>query len=279
MKLLPPPGLILILLITLCHSEELAPYHRDRGNSGIATSMFGTYIPKGDFLIYPFYEFYWDHNTEYSPAEFGYGIDEEYEGRSMAHEGLIYIAYGITDWLMVEFETAVITETFWKADEDNSGMPDSIKESGLGDVEGQIRWRYFPETEKRPELFSLLEIVLPVQKNMDRQLIGTSAWEFKLGVGVLKGFKFGTMTARLAIEYDGEDEELAPGEYALEYLRKFTDRYKLFTMVEGSEDEVELVIENQIFFTPKITLKLGTGIGITPKATDIAPEVGIMIRI
>lgn len=272
-------GLIFILLVTLSYSGELAPYYRDRGNSGIPTSMFGTYIAKGDFLIYPFYEFYWDHNTEYSPAEFGYGIDEDFEGRSTAHEGLIYIAYGFTEWLMVEFETAVITETLWKADEDGSGMPDSIKESGLGDVEGQIRFRCLEETEKRPELFTLLEVVLPVQKNMDRQLIGTTAWEFKLGVGAVKGFAFGTMGARFAIEYDGEEKELATGEYALEYLRKFTERYKLFSMIEGSEDEAELVIENQIFFTPKINLKLGTGLGITPKATDIAPEVGVMFRI
>jgi hypothetical protein len=35
--------------------EELPVYLRDRGE-GVATSMFGTYIERGELLIYPFYE-------------------------------------------------------------------------------------------------------------------------------------------------------------------------------------------------------------------------------
>lgn len=270
---------ILIFLASASEEVDLAKFYRDRGNDGIPTSMFGTYLPKRDFLIYPFYEFYWDHNTEYSPAEFDYTLDQDFEGKSIGHEGLIYLAYGITDWLMIEIEVAVITETLWKASNDNSGMPDSIKESGLGDVEGQIRWRYMKEKERRPELFSLLEIVTPAQKKQNRQLIGTTAWEFKFGIGAVKGFKFGTMTVRAAIEYDGEEQEVAPGEYALEYLRKFRDKYKLFLMIEGSGDEMEFIFENQIHLNKHVNFKLGSGIGITPKATDIAPEIGIMIRL
>lgn len=225
-------------------------------------------------LIYPFYEFYYDHNTEYSPSEFGYNDEEDYEGKSIGHEGLIYLAYGITDWLMIEIEAALITETLWKSDEDTTGMPDSLHEDGLGDVEGQLRWRYFKENEKRPELFSYFETVLPLQP--DRQLIGTSDWEFKLGIGIMKGFKFGTMTARFAIEYDGEESEVAPGEYALEYLKKLSDYFVLFTMFEGEQDELEFVAELQIHFNKHIYSKIGSGFGITPKATDIAPEVGVM---
>lgn len=273
--------LILFFVVNSFSSEnkDLPPYYRDRGNAGIPTSMFGTYLPKRDFLIYPFYEFYWDHNTEYSPSEFGYTPDRDYEGKSIGHEGLIYLAYGFTDWLMLEIEIAVITETLWKASNDTSQMPDSIKESGLGDVEGQIRWRYMQEKERRPELFSFLEIVTPAQKNKNRQLIGTTAWEFKLGIGAVKGFKFGTMTARLAVEYDGEDEEVALGEYAIEYLKKIKDKYKLFIMLEGSEDELEFIFENQIHLNEHLYFKMGSGIGVTPKATDLAPEIGIMIRI
>ncbi|MFC1523410.1 hypothetical protein ACFL6N_01335 [Thermodesulfobacteriota bacterium] len=56
-------------------------------------------------------------------------------------------------------------------------MPDEISESGLGDVEGQIRWRFMEEDQSRPELFTYFETVFPFQK--DKQIIGTQDWEFK----------------------------------------------------------------------------------------------------
>lgn len=59
-------------------SEPDASLYKDR-DEGVATSM-GTYIGKHQLLIYPFYEFYWDHNTEYSPEEFGFADKEDYEG-------------------------------------------------------------------------------------------------------------------------------------------------------------------------------------------------------
>jgi hypothetical protein len=48
--------------------------------SGQPTSMFGTYIRKGELLIYPFFEYYRDHNFEYKPAELGYGLDRDFRG-------------------------------------------------------------------------------------------------------------------------------------------------------------------------------------------------------
>lgn len=52
-------------------------------------------------------------------------------------------------------------------------MPSNVRESGLGDVEGQIRYRFQRETATRAELFSYFETVFPLQENKD--LIGTSA--------------------------------------------------------------------------------------------------------
>jgi len=75
-----------------------------------------------------------------------------------------------------------------KSDEDTSNMPDKIEESGLGDVEGQVRYRWFGEKEYRPEVFSYFETVFPTQD--EGSLIGTSDWEFKLGVGMIKGFSW-----------------------------------------------------------------------------------------
>ena len=74
-KLLYHCIIIAILFISICTTsiaqETLSYYLKDRG-TGVPTSMFGTYINKGEIIFYPFYEFYYDQDTEYSPQEFGY---------------------------------------------------------------------------------------------------------------------------------------------------------------------------------------------------------------
>ena len=247
---------------------------RDRG-PGVPTSMFGTYIEEGEILFYPFVELYVDGDAEYSPDELGYGLDEDFRGRYRATEALIFLGYGISDRLAVELEAAVITARQEKAADDPSAMPARIEESGLGDVEGQLRWRWSGETERRPELFSYFETVFPLQKG--KRLIGTQAWEFKLGSGVVRGFSWGTATVRAAVEYDGEDGSVALGEYAVEYLKRISPRLRVFSGIEGSEDEVELITEAQLFLRPDVVLKLNNAFGVTSKATDWAPELGILL--
>ena len=63
----------------------------------------------------------------------------------------------------------------------------------------------------------------------------------------------------------------------MEYLRRLSNRVRAFGSVEGSEDEVELITEAQVFLAPNVFLKLNNAFGITSKATDWAPEIGLMI--
>jgi hypothetical protein len=257
-------------------SQDLPYYLQDRG-TGIPTSQFGTYVRTGELLIYPFYEYYNDKNLEYEPADFGYNSTDEFRGQYKAHEGLIFIAYGISDRLALEFEAGVISAELTKAQNDPTIPPDHIKESGLSDVEGQVRWRWNFENESTPEFFSYFEYVFPTGE--ENSLIGTSHWELKLGTGFVQGFHWGTMTARLSVEYDTGENKLGSGEYALEYLKKISRYFRLFAMIEGTEDEIVIIPEIQWFITPDIFLKVNNGFAITSKATDIAPEIGIMFSV
>ena len=185
--------LLLIMTAVFPHllgaqEEELPVFLRDRG-TGVASSMFATYIRHRELVTYLFFEYYLDHDMEYKPAELGYGLDQDFRGKYRAAEGLIFIGYGLTDWLMIELEAAIIKSKLWKSSDDPSGMPATLEESGLGDVEGQLRWRWLKETARRPEFFSYFETVFPLQK--DKVLIGTQDWEMKLGSGLTKGFSFG----------------------------------------------------------------------------------------
>lgn len=246
---------------------------RDRG-PGIPTSMFGTYVRRGELLVYPFLEHYRDRDAEYSPDELGYGLDRDFRGAYRATEGLLFLGYGVTDRLAVELEAAVITARLRKAGDDPSGMPSSVREAGLGDVEGQIRWRWRAETDRRPEVFSYFETVFPLQKH--RRLIGTRAWELKLGTGIVRGFAWGTATVRGAVEYDAVEASASLGEVAVEYLRRVSPRLRLLSALEGTQDEVELIAETQWSLRPDLVLKLNNAFGVTSKATDWAPEVGLL---
>ena len=272
---------IIVLLIFLantlnCIAQEDLPYYLNDRGTGISTSMFGTYINKGEFIIYPYYEFYYDHNSEYAPNEFGYGLDVDYRGLYRGHEGLIFFGYGITERLAFEFEAAVITATLYKSGDDTTAMPDKLTESGLGDVESQLRWRWFKETINRPELFSYFETVFPLQKN--RKLIGTSEWEFKLGTGIIKGFNWGTVTFRLGAEYATGENKIELGEYAVEYLKRVSKLFRFLIAIEGSEDEVEFITDMQFHISSNAFIRINNAFGITSKAEDYAPEIGVLFH-
>jgi hypothetical protein len=256
--------------------DDLPPYLRDRG-TGQPTSMFATYVRSGDLLIYPFFEYYLDNNAEYSPEELGYGLDEDFRGKYRASEGLIFLGYGFTDWLAIELEAAIISASLETAPEDPTDTPARIEESGTGDVEGQLRVRLARETESRPEIFSYFEAVTPQQE--DKVLIGTPDWEFKLGAGVIRGFSWGTMAVRAAVEYTKEEDKYEAGEYAIEYVKRFSPKWRGYLGLEGSEDEVELITEAQWHLSRSMYVKLNNSFGVTSKATDWAPEVGVMFVI
>lgn len=251
--------------------QDLPYYLSDRAG-GTPTSMFGTYIRKGELVVYPFFEYYLDHNAEYSPNEFGFTLDRDFRGKYRASEGLIFLGYGLTDRVVLEVEAAVIHASLWRSPDDPTGMPDRWTESGLGDMQVQADWLWSKETERRPGIFSYAEIVIPHHKS--KPLIGTSEIEAKAGIGLIKGFRWGQVTARVAVEQAGG---FNLGEYAVEYYNRVSRSLGVYVGFEGNQDELEFISELQIWLTNTVRIKLNNAFGMTSKATDWAPEVGLMI--
>ena len=151
----------------------------------------------------------------------------------------------------------------------------SLSETGLGDVEGQIRWRWRRETDRHPEFFSYSELVVPHHR--DKPLTGTPGWELKFGTGLIRGFRWGTMTARAALEYSSSSSShFDAGEYAVEYLKRVSPGWRVYLGVEGKQDELSAIGELQWHFSRTAFAKFNSGFGLTSKATDWAPEVGIV---
>lgn len=257
-----------------------APYLADRG-PGVATSMFATYVRPGELLVYPFFEHYRDRNFEYKPSELGAtgpSANTDYRGRFRANEALIFLAYGISDRLAVEGEAALIRATFDKAADDPTALAPRLRESGLGDVEGQIRWRWRRETASRPEVFSYAEAVAPHHR--DRPLTGTAGLELKFGTGVTRGFRWGTVTGRAAVEYAASSSSRFDiGEYAMEYVKRLSPRWRVYAGVEGTQDQLSLVTEAQWHVRPNLFVRFNNGLGVTSKATDWAPEIGVVFSL
>ena len=269
-------GGVLLAAPAVSIAEELPSYLADRGR-GVPTSLFGTYIEEGEFVVYPMYEYYSDKDEEYQPDEFGINDGTDYFAETTENEFLIFLGYGLTENIILEFEAAVYTsKEFDKDPDDLSGTPDKIEESGLGDVEGQVRWRWNRETESKPEYFSFFEYVLPLQDN--KQIIGTQDWEFVFGFGAIKGLTWGNLTGRLSVAWDDGERKLEMSEYAVEYLNRLSSSWAVVAAVEGEDDEVSFIGETQHALSDSATLKLNLGVGVTDKATDIAPEVGVLFR-
>lgn len=266
---------ILFISFKMQAQDYSQDFLEDRGR-GIPTSMFGTYINEGEFIIYPFYELYYDENAEYKPSEFDYTLEQDFRGLFRAHEGLIFLGYGISEQLAFEFEASVITAKQYKSKDDPSNMPAMIKESGIGDVESQLRWRWLNETANAPEFFSYFETVFPLQKN--RKLIGTQDWEFKLGSGLIKGFNFGTITLRAAVDYSAAESKADLGEYAIEYLKRVSEFFRFYIGVEGSQDEAGIISDLQFNITDFAFIRINNSFGISSKATDYAPELGVLFH-
>lgn len=254
---------------------DLAPRLRDRG-AGTPASMFGTYVRAGELIVYPYVEYYLNHDQEYKPDELGYGLDRDFQGEYTATEALLYVGYGVTPDLLVEAEAAVIQAEQEKAGDDPSAMPAELSDRGLGDVESQLRWRWLRETESRPEAYAILEAVYPLSP--EHSLIGTSDLELSGGVGVVRGFGFGTLTVRVMAAWSSGSGQVEPGPMGIEYLRRLNRSLLLFVAVEGVLDELELIPELQIRLTDGMWLKLNSAVGLSPKAQDWAPEAGILFR-
>lgn len=252
---------------------------RDRG-PGIPTSQFGTYIEAGQWMVYPFVEYDKNTDEEYSPLELnfprpGFVGEEEFFGESSQSEAVIFLSYGFSDTLAFEFEAELYASAeLIKSPLDTSPVPPRLTESGFAGAEAQIRWMMREETTERPAMYSFAEIEFPFQ---DRKvLIGAQDYEAAVGIGFIRAFGWGTLNARASLAVDGAESKLELGEYAIEYLRRINDRWRLVATVEGEDDELSFIGEAQLTLRPGAILKLNSGIGLTKKASDFAPEIGVV---
>ncbi len=259
---------------------NLPAYLQDRG-TGIQTSLFGTYINRGQLLIFPFFEYSRDNNREYQPAKLGFGLNEDFRGKYRDSREQFFIAYGLTDRMALEFEGAVVRASLEKSATDSSATPAKIEENGVADLEGQVRFRLLTEGNRKPEIFGFLEITAPFQK--DKVLIGERDWDFRPGLGIIKGFSWGTLIFRTDVEYNREAKGLDFGETSVEYLKRLLPAWCVYLGIEGGEtgamDEWGFNSGVSWRINDLVLLKFDNAVGISAKATDWEPRLGVIFSL
>ena len=258
-------------------AHALASSWGDRG-AGVPASMFGTYVSRGQLLVFPFLAYTTDHNREYEPAQLGGGPDGAFLGKYKNSAAQIFVAYGLTDWLALELEGSVLSATLDRSPSDPSGTTRRISESGLSDIEGHVRMRLARENGTRPELFAFLEVQAPSQRN--KLIIGDDAWDLKPGIGAVRAFPWGTMSIRTTVEYNRDDTHWDLGESSIEYLRRLSPAWRVYAGIEGGEtggpDEWELNLGVHWSVTRLLTVRVDNGVGISAKANDWSPQIGVL---
>ena len=82
---------------------------------------------------------------------------------------------------------------------------------------------------------------------------------------------------RAAVEYDeASSSPFDLGEYAVEYLKRVSPSWRLYLGIEGASDELSLITEAQWHVASNVFVRLNNGLGLTSKATDWSPEVGVV---
>jgi hypothetical protein len=275
----------LILAATLLGGSQLAgaqdtglpDYLADRGDA-IRTSLLATYIRPKEFIFYPFYEYTRTTNWEYKASDLNLVGDKDYLGKKVDQEYLVFLAYAWNDSWAFEFESALHASVeFTKAPNDPvAAVPSKLKESGLGDTEAQLRWRYAKETETRPEITFMFQTEFPLQKK--KVLLGTQDWGFGTGLVLTKGYASGTYSFRWQVNYDRKDRETAFGELGLDYLKKLSQKWTVALSLEGEGSEANIIGEAQYNFSRNAMLKLNSGFGLAKKDRQVAPEIGVLFR-
>jgi hypothetical protein len=256
-------------------STALSARTQDRGG-GVPTSLASSYVRDGELLTSLAFLYNRDNEFEYDPNEFGFSAPGEFKGNYWDSSADVLVAYGLSANLALELEAAASRASLEKADSDLSGMPNELRESGLGHVRTRLDWRMLEETDRHPEVFSYIGALVP--HDASKVLIGTPDWVGIAGAGVVRGYEWGTMTFRMGLEYDfGSASELDWGEVAVEYLKRLSPGLTVYGAVQVLEgDEYSLVGELQWHLTPAIVLKLNSGFGLTSHGMDFSPRIGVL---
>ena len=257
------------------------PLGAEPGDRGIPTSLLGTYIQPREWLVYPFFEYTRHDKFEYTPSELGVhgpGDQDEFRGKTIEREYLLFVAYAFNDSWALEIESALHASVdFTRAADDLTGTPDKLKESGLGDTEINLRWRYAKETATRSDITFFFKTVFPLQK--DKKLLGSRDWEFEPGFVLTKNYSFGTLAVRGSISWSSGERKLDFAEWGIDYVKRLAPNWRLAVSLEGEQaDEISLIGELQYALARNLVLKLNTGIGLTEKAARLAPEIGLLLR-
>jgi len=256
---------------------------KDAEQGVVPTSLSDIYVTHGELVAVPSFAYLENRGFQYSPDEFGVNAQGDYLGKLTTTQGFLFLAYGLSDSFSVGLTVAAGDATFKKASDDTTAVPAQIDESGLTAIRPEITWRILRETEKLPEVVAYLSAAVP--HNGGDQLIGAGDWVLTPGLGVIRGFSWATLVARLGFEYDFSSvSQLDFGAWTLEGQRRFSPKWWASLGLEGTVgggsnfDEVYLAAEVLWQPKPRFGVRIRPRLGLTSQTEGWGIEAGFVVK-
>ena len=245
---------------------------------GVPTSLAGTGIARQELLVIPSFEHSRNRGFQYNPEEFGYGPGHDYHAERRTTEGTVFVGYGLTRNVAVEFEAGRGAVELRKSADDTTAMPARLRESGTTGVTARISWLMRPESAGRAAWFGFVDASLPHDRA--RSLIGRRGVSWLVGVGAERTSRWGTVSARHSFEWDTASiSPLDWGEFAVSWNRDVRRHTRATGAIEGQLDEIWLVLQVDQALGRRLSARFRNGVGLTRTASGLAPEAGLMWRL
>jgi len=250
----------------------------------VPTSLSDVYVTRHELDVVPFFAYLDNRGFQYSPDELGVPGGETYEAKLRIEQGVLFLAYGVSDSVSVGLTVAGGGATFHKASNDPTAVPATIDESGLTEIQPEVTWRFVTETAKRPELFAFMTVGLPHSRG--KYLVGSDGWLVKPGLGVSRRLSWATLVARFGFEYDSSSASpLDFGAWIVEAQRRLSPEWWASAGFEGvtggpyNLDEVYLA--GEVLWEPKpdLGIRFRPRLGLTKYTRGWGFEIGVVFRL
>ena len=252
-------------------AQEPFDRSRDRGE-GLPLSMFGTYIRSGQLVVMPVLRKCTATTTSVRSGELGSRARPSCAGAS-TRTNVSCSSLRVLENIAAEFEIAGISASLDKSPLDDSALPPRLEHRALA----TSRAAPLAMEEGIRHAAGAVQLLRDrVSRAAVEALIGTPDWELKFGFGLTRGLRWGTISARRSLGMP-----TAPGSW--ESTRSSAEaRVEPAAALRRSRRQrgrARADHGSQILLTTRIVLKLNNSFGLTSKATDWAPEIGVMFFI
>jgi len=251
---------------------------------GLPTTIPGLYLSEGTAIADLAAGRFQNLGFEYSPEEFGFSLEQDFQGEYRASQARFFLGIGLTPNLAIAFRASAADARFNKDASDSSALPEETKESGLEALSAELVWRFLGTDGGETEFFLLTQFVIP--HDGDKLLLAQDGLAVLPQIGVIRAFPWAVIEGRLGLEYDaGSETPFDVGRWNVQLLRELVPTLRIGVGLDGqigganNFDEVWFVSHLQWAMSSNVILRASSDLGLTALTKGWSPQLGAIVRL